>query len=220
VTDHDLEHDRGLPERLPDGEHILWQGAPAWRSLAVRLFHLRMITIYFGVLMAWRMASGLADGAAAADALLSAALLLPVLLAAIALFGLLAWLISRSTVYTLTNRRLVMSVGVALPMTINVPFSAVEAAGLRSYGDGSGDISLTPTASQRLGYFVAWPHVRPWRVSRPEPTLRCIPDAARVAQILAAALAPMHQPAPAPTPQADEPAVAVLAKPRPLATAA
>ncbi len=217
---NDLNHDHGLQERLPDGEYILWQGAPAWRSLTMRLFHVRMIAVYFGILMVWRIASGLADGAATTDVIISAVLLLPVLLAAIALFGLLAWLISRSTVYTLTNRRLLMGVGVALPMTINVPYSAIEAAGLRSHSDGTGDISLTPNASQRLGYLLAWPHVRPWRVSRPEPTLRCIPDAARVAQILAAALAPMHQSAPQPVPQPHDPAVAVVARPRPLATAA
>ena len=32
-----------------------------------------------------------------------------------------------------------------------------------------------------------WPHARPWRVSRPEPMLRCVPDAAGVAQLLSQA---------------------------------
>ena len=39
----------------------------------------------------------------------------------------------------------------------------------------------------RLSYLVCWPHVRPWHMSRTQPALRCIPDAARVAQMLSEA---------------------------------
>ena len=39
----------------------------------------------------------------------------------------------------------------------------------------------------RLSYLVCWPHVRPWYVSKTQPALRCIPDAAKVAQLLAEA---------------------------------
>ncbi|MEM1103487.1 MAG: hypothetical protein AAGH48_05230, partial [Pseudomonadota bacterium] len=45
---------RGLPEALPEGERILWQGEPTWRQLAVNVFHIRALAIYFGVLMIWR----------------------------------------------------------------------------------------------------------------------------------------------------------------------
>jgi hypothetical protein len=35
----------------------------------------------------------------------------------------------------------------------------------------------------RLSYVMTWPHVRPWRMKHPEPALRCIPDAAKVAKL-------------------------------------
>jgi hypothetical protein len=35
-----------------------------------------------------------------------------------------------------------------------------------------------------LSYLVCWPHVRPWRFQT-QPALRCIPNARRVAQLLA-----------------------------------
>ena len=44
----------GLPERLPEGETLLWQGRPSWRQLALRAFHVREIAIYFALLLAWR----------------------------------------------------------------------------------------------------------------------------------------------------------------------
>ena len=40
-----------------------------------------------------------------------------------------------------------------------------------------------------LTFAVLWPHARPWHLSRPQPMLRCIPDAQSVAQMLAAGLA-------------------------------
>ena len=43
---------RGLPEPLPAGERILWQGAPDWRALAVDVFHVRAVWIYGALLIA------------------------------------------------------------------------------------------------------------------------------------------------------------------------
>jgi len=37
-----------------------------------------------------------------------------------------------------------------------------------------------------------WPHARPWRLKAPEPALRCIPEAGRVADMLAGALRETH----------------------------
>jgi hypothetical protein len=187
---HDFEPVPGLPERLPAGEHILWQGAPRWRSLTRRVFHLRLVTLYFAVMIAWSVASTLADGGGLTHALVSALLSVPMWLAAVALFGLIGWLMARTTVYTVTNRRVVLRIGVALPLNVNLPFSAIEAVDLKTYGDGTGDVSLTLARGQRFAYALAWPHTRPWRFTRPQPTFRNIPDAAAAAEILARALAP------------------------------
>ena len=45
--EHEFEAAPGLPEPLPAGERILWQGAPDWRALAVHVFHVRKLAAYF-----------------------------------------------------------------------------------------------------------------------------------------------------------------------------
>ena len=55
--EHEFEPAFGLPEPLPQGEHILWQGAPDFTDMAIRVFHLRKAAIYFAVLIASRAAS-------------------------------------------------------------------------------------------------------------------------------------------------------------------
>lgn len=180
---------RGLPERLPAGERLLWQGVPSGRPLARRALHLRTAALYFGALLVWGAVSAVSGGASAAEAARSS--LLPGGLALGVLGGtaLLAWLTARTTVYTITSQRVAIRFGIALPVTVNVPFTAIAAAGLRAYEDGTGDIPLTLAVPLRLAWPVLWPHVRPWRVARPEPMLRAVPEAARVAQILGRALA-------------------------------
>ena len=114
---------------------------------------------------------------------------MPVALAAAGILGLYAWLSARSSVYTITNRRVVLRFGVALPMTLNVPFAVIGNAALKPYRDGTGDIPLTLTGTERVSYVALWPHARPWRTAKPEPMLRSVPDAANVAKILGQALA-------------------------------
>ena len=48
--EHEFEAAPGLPEKLPAGEHIIWQGAPEWRSLGVSAFGLRTIAMYLLVM--------------------------------------------------------------------------------------------------------------------------------------------------------------------------
>ncbi len=142
------------------------------------------------------------------------------MLLALAVVSLMAWLSSRTTVYTITDRRVVMRVGVVLSLTFNLPFGRIAAAGLRRYPDGSGNIPLTLSAQDKIAFMHLWPHVRPWRLARPEPMLCCVPEAAQVAEILAQAWAgatgapaqpavttalPSVQPAPAPQVPAPRP---------------
>jgi len=189
VREHDYEPVPGLPERLPAGETILWQGAPEREALARRALHVRTIAWYFAALAAWRGLTLAADGAAALDIAAGAGLLLVLGAAAIVPLALYAWASARTTLYTITNRRVVIRAGVALPTTFNVPFAAIEAAGLKLHGGGVGDIALRLVPDQKIAYVFLWPHARPWRFARPEPTLRCVPDAERVAQLLGRALA-------------------------------
>ena len=48
MSEYATEPVKGLPELLPTGERMLWQGQPSWRALAIRVFHVRKIAIYFG----------------------------------------------------------------------------------------------------------------------------------------------------------------------------
>ena len=54
--EHEFEPERGLPEQLPAGEQLLWQGSPEWKRLAQRAFHVRKLVVYFAALIALRVA--------------------------------------------------------------------------------------------------------------------------------------------------------------------
>ena len=177
---------RGLPERLPEGERILWQGAPDWRVLACRTFHIRKLALYFGALVAWVIADAALRGEpppAVAVSFLRAAGLAAVPLALVSAY---AWCVARGSVYTVTDRRVVMRIGIALPLTINLPFAKIDAAGLN---ERAGDIALRLRGGATRGYVILWPHARPWRLGRAEPTLRGLRDAGSVARILSRSLA-------------------------------
>ncbi len=186
MREHDAEPVWGLPERPPAGEEVLWQGAPDWRSLARRAFHLRKMALYFAALWTW---SVLANLPFTWDTALAAGRNLGLALVALGLVALYAWLTARTTAYTLTDQRLVIRFGIALPVTINLPFRLVDGAAVRANADGIGDLTLTLRPTQKIAYLLLWPHARPWRVARSEPSLRAIPDAGRVAQLLSRALA-------------------------------
>ena len=180
---------RGLPERLPEGEHLLWQGAPNWRMLARTLFKVRGLTLYFSVIILVCLALDVMDGRPLEATAMSTLQLAGAALGAIGFLVGYAWLISRATVYSVTSQRVVLKIGLAVPMTINLPFSKIESVAMKPRADGCGDITLTLNPTDRVAYFVLWPHARPWRMARGEPTFRAIPNVAHAAQVLARALA-------------------------------
>jgi hypothetical protein len=189
MSEHDFEPIRGLPGPLPEGETILWQGAPNWRVLASQAFHVRAVAIYFGGMLAWRTLTAIGSGETPARALESALSVAPIALAAIGMLVFLAWLNARTTVYTITNRRLVFRFGAALPKAINFPFKIIDSAALKPIARGCGDVAVSLKAPNKIAFLLMWPHVRPWRVAAPQPTLRGVSDAAVVADILASAMA-------------------------------
>jgi hypothetical protein len=187
--EHEFEAQKGLPEALPGNEKLLWQGSPDWRMLARRAFHVRKLALYFAALVLMRAAFVFNDTASVLAALRSS--LGPLALAAVALglVALMAWLSARSTVYTLTDKRVVMRLGIVLTLTFNIPYRRIAAAGLHLDGRGTGDLPLTLLPPDHIAYLHLWPHARPWRVARPEPMLRSVPDAAVVAKLLTQAWA-------------------------------
>jgi hypothetical protein len=186
--EHEFEAVHGLPETLPAGETLLWQGSPDPLQMARQALHLDGLLVYFGLLLAWRGASSWHDGASAWQTLSAMAGMLPLIGLALALLGTIAWLIARTTVYSLTDRRVVMRLGVVLSITFNLPFAQIGAVALRRRGATGGDIVLSLNGADRIAYLHLWPHVRPWQLKRTQPMLRALPDAQFVAQKLAQAL--------------------------------
>jgi Bacterial PH domain len=186
VHEHEFEATLGLPERLPAGEHIVWQGAPDARAVAQRVFRWHWVAVYFLVLWVWYVAR-VPDWsqAMAWRGCIGLALLYGL---GVGLWWGLALLTARTTVYTLTNRRVVMRIGIVLTVTYNLPLRCIEAADLNTPHRSSdiGDIALRLEPGTRIAYLHLWPHARPGMLAKPQPLLRCIPDAAKVAGLLSA----------------------------------
>jgi len=185
--EHEFEPQRGLPETLPAGEQLLWQGSPDWLALARRAFHLRKLAIYFAVMVLLRAGFVYGDTGSLAAALRATPGPLALAALALGLVALLAWLSARSTVYTVTNKRVVMRIGIVLTLSFNIPLRRIATAGLHLDAGGTGDLPLALLPPDHIAYLHLWPHARPWRLARPEPMLRSVPEAARVAQILSQA---------------------------------
>lgn len=184
--DHaELENDgpRAFGDRIGTpaaDEKVLWKGRPALGLLARTAFHTRTLGLYMAVLVVAALVSGNTNAAMVA-AVLGVAL--------IGLLYLLAWLSARSTLYILTDARLIMRIGMAIETRINIPLKQVKAASFRPRGPDHGDIAFELNGERLLSNLLLWPHMRPWHYAMPQPMLRAVPDAARVAQLIAEARA-------------------------------
>ncbi|MGG5819194.1 photosynthetic complex putative assembly protein PuhB [Falsiroseomonas sp. HW251] len=214
--EHDNEPVPGLPAELPAGEQILWQGTPKLGGLARRALHLRWMSVYFVLLALWRGATLAGEGAGALEVIQGAAFIL--LLGAVPMGLLLAygWASARMTMYTITSRRVVIRTGVALPVTVNIPFAVIGSAGVAPHADGTGDIALQVMPPHRVSWIALWPHTRSWHLTKPQPTLRAVAQPEQVAQVLGRALAaassmPVRPVANQPVRAADRPAAEAMA---------
>jgi hypothetical protein len=188
MSEHDFEAVRGLPGHLPEGEHILWQGAPRWTTLAQQAFHVRAVAAYFGLMFGWRLVASVGAGQTLGSVLHSILLVSPIAVLTVATLAGLGWLYSRTTVYTITNKRLVIRFGVALPKAFNIPLTIVESAAVKTLPNGAGDLALTLKDGNKIAFAHLWPNARPWKLASPEPTFRALADVQGAATILAAAM--------------------------------
>ena len=184
APEHEFEAVHGLPAALPAGENIIWQGSPDVSSFARNAFHIRALAGYFALLLILRGIFAIADGATYIEALRSVAPLFALALIGLGLVWLLAYLASRSAVYTLTDRRIVMRIGIVLSVTFNLPLKTLTAAGLKVNSDGTGDIPLSLQSEFNIAYLHLWPHARPWQLRHTQPMLRSIANVERVATLL------------------------------------
>jgi hypothetical protein len=190
------ERINGIDIPLPPGERIRWQGAPSARSLAIHVFHLRKVAMYFTVLAIWRLLAMAYDGRPTQEVAGAAAWLL--LLGALAVSA--SWLLglwsARTTYYAITDRRVVMKIGMVISSIVNIPFRQIHRADWRGHADGTGDIVLAVPPGDAPPYFHLWPHARPWRLNSPEPAMRSVPEAAHVSALLQEAASAMSVQAP------------------------
>ena len=186
--DFAFEDSPGIPAPLPPGERVLWQGSPDWKALALSPFHARKVALWFGAIALFEVLWTLGHGEALGMALPGLARTAALGAVAVGVLATLAWLNGRVTIYTLTDRRLLIRFGVALQITMNLPFTQLLEANVRVGRDGIGDIPLALRDASRVGYIVLWPHVRPWHLTRPQPMLRAVPNAAHVATLLGTAM--------------------------------
>lgn len=182
----------GLPEKLPEGENILWQGQPDQGCFRRSVLHTRKIGFYFALVVAWNVGTTIYDGGSAAAVLTAA---VGTTLMAAVVYGLAYWFaraVERTTVYTITNKRVVMRFGIAIPITFNFPFTQIESADIRSLGDGNGIIALSLKEHTKISWVIMWPHARPWKLAKPQPALRGIADVGIAAKFLADGLRATH----------------------------
>jgi PH (Pleckstrin Homology) domain-containing protein len=177
----------GIGPSLPPGEQLLWAGAPNATRLARHALHARFLVGYFAVLL---LSPGVfaASGSRVSAILTAAVWVAPLGVATVLFARTFAALVARTTVYAITDRRVVMKVGIALPTTINIPLRFVTSVDMQSRKDGGGDIALSLAGDARIAYLLLWPHARPWRFSHPQPTLRGIDDVARIGRLVAGAI--------------------------------
>jgi hypothetical protein len=183
-AEYEFEAELGLPEPLPADERILWQGAPSWISMAKKVFHWQGLAVYFAVIVVLQFLSVASSEEGLMAGWSSVALAFALAVIGLVLVGLLAYWSATTTMYTLTNRRIIMRIGIVLTVTFNFPYKTLGSAGLKLYKDGTGDIPVEIATKDKIAFFHLWPHVRPWRLAKPEPMMRCVPDAQMVAQLL------------------------------------
>ena len=180
--EHEFEAQLGLPEKLPSGEHILWQGAPDWKSLGVQVFHLKSLTLYFCFMLL--LQASYLTGQTTDWSLKPLVLTGTMVVLTLSVLSAWAWWSAKTSMYTITNKRVVMRVGVVYSFTFNLPLKQIVSAHELHRKNGTSDLSLTLKKEDRIGWLHLWPHSRPWVINQPEPTLRCITNGVECAEIL------------------------------------
>ncbi len=176
-------------DRFPSDEIILWQGSPQWQCLVNHVFQGAIVVQYFAVLIIWRSLVIMNDGGGWLDGISAATALVVLGFTVIGILALVSWAIARTATYTITDRRIAMTVGVALKKRINIPLSHVDTVSVKTYPGGLGAIRLQLKPGCVIPFLILWPHVSPWTVRQPQPMLRSIGNVKTVASVLATALA-------------------------------
>ena len=191
--EHEWEAAPGLPSTLPEGERIVWQGSPDWQQLAIHAFHVRKIAIYFALMVGIQLTHLWGEGLEGRELMVPIVVSASLAVLALALLTTCAWFAGKSSLYTFTNKRVVMRIGIVLTLTFNLPYRRIAGASAKVYSDGSQDIALELYPEDRIGWAHLWPHQKAWHVNHPQPTLRCVPHGEAVSALLFSMWSEHHQ---------------------------
>lgn len=193
APEHEFEAQPGLPEPLPNNEQIIWQGGPNLKAFAMHAFHLHWFAMYFGVMVLLKAITVSQSVGGWSEEWPGFVWALGLSVSALVMIGLMAYWSVNTTMYTLTNRRLVMRIGIVLTITFNLPLKRLAQAGVHIYKDGSADIPIKLNPHDKIPFLHLWPHARAWKLAHPEPMIRCVADGARVSKLFADAWAAINQ---------------------------
>jgi hypothetical protein len=171
--------------RLEPGERILWQGRPEVGALRRHLLKVRWLVAYVAGLLAWKLALILGVRGLRPQETFDLIALLGQGTLLMGIVAYLAWALARSTTYTVTDLRIVIRHGIALPGTVDIPLRALRSVAVRIHDDGTGDVALAVREGGGIGLSKLWPHVQGFSPSQPVPMLRGLRDAAMLGTRLA-----------------------------------
>ena len=180
-------NDANLAENLPADEVLIWQGRPEANAIAIRAMYLWYVVAYLLGLVVLRTGYLVMGDAPISE---WSALLAWQSLASLFIVGVilgLSALYGKTTIYSLTNRRLILRTGAAVPIHVNFPLEQIASADLKVFSDGTGDIALKLENSDKLYWLLLWPNVRSWWVRPLQPLLRGLRDFDLAASALASA---------------------------------
>ena len=178
-----FEAPKNILDAIPNGESILWKGRPSLWGFSWNLFGLKWITLYLSMLSIVSVARFFASDFYTAFYVDFLPFFLSGIFASIILIGLAATQ-TYSTVYVITENRVIIKTGAALSFLISMPFKKIKEVNLQKRGASIGTISFELLSEKRVPYISCWPSVRPWKFKRTQPAFSCIGSVDEVATIL------------------------------------
>ena len=178
-----FEAPKNILDAIPNGESILWKGRPSLWGFSWNLFGLKWITLYLSMLSIVSVARFFASDFYTAFYVDFLPFFLSGIFASIILIGLAATQ-TYSTVYIITENRVIIKTGAALSFLISMPFKMIKEVNLQKRGASIGTISFELLSEKRVPYISCWPSVRPWKFKRTQPAFSCIGSVDEVATIL------------------------------------
>ena len=155
-----------LPADIPPGERVLWFGRPEATSLWRRAYRADWVAAWFVVMTAWNFVFG--NGRRRRLRRASSRRCARWASGARRWRSWRSWLGSapRTTLYVVTERRVVIKTGIALPIFINVPFKQIGSANVGAFATARGDVPVALIKGQRIPYLALWPSARPLRFAK------------------------------------------------------